>query len=97
MLTLTQFVEFVKQFGVAGLVFGLVVLLAVYVLEYTDLLPSGDARRVAAAVLSALFGLSAGSAGADAVVSTIAVVCATLAHTLIDAALAWLRAHQTVG
>lgn len=71
--------------GLPGLAIALVVLVLVFLADFTNLLKSGDAKRVAVWIMSVLFAnIPAGGAEA-ALVAAIAAVVASLAKLLIDA------------
>jgi len=86
-------VDILTQMGPLGLVLGLLVAVAVYLLEFTDLLPSGNARRTAAIVISALLAPLGQHLDAATILGLITLITSTLLHMAQDWLVAYLRAH----
>lgn len=84
----------IQQAGAPGILAGLAVLIIVFLLDFTDLLPNGNAKRTAAVILSYLFaGVEPGSLF-SAVTGAIALVSSTLLKIALDAFFAWAVAQK---
>lgn len=83
---LTALIEALKNAGVPGLVFGLLVLVAVYIAKYSGIVISGNTARLANLVLSALLaglGTNGGSSN-ETLVAGIAALSSALVHELLE-------------
>jgi hypothetical protein len=74
----------IQSAGLSGLTVALVVLVLVFIADYTNLLKNGDAKRVAVFILSILFANVPAGGVFNATVGAIGAIGASLLKLLLD-------------
>lgn len=86
-MTPETFIALVTSNGLAGIFVGIVVLVAIYLLKFTEVLKAPWMRRLAAVVLPVLLsGVRVGDSK-DSLIALIGVLVASLLHLLLDSLL----------